>query len=332
MSLARVLVMDTSLQPGEPGGIRMLEEAGVDLRFQSLPISVGAQEFARYLDGCIGVLAGSHVYNDELFTAVPDLRIVARLGVGYDAIDLKAATGHDVAVTTTPGTLEFAVADHVFGMILNLAHHIGQDDRAIRRGEWRPMWGFDVWRKTLGIAGMGRIGKMVVQRARGFEMRILAYDPYPDVAFAEANGVELVSFEELLRQSDYLTLHMPMQPDTAKLINAQTLALMKPTAFLINCARGGVIDEDALYDALASGRIAGAGLDVRAVEPPTDNRFAEFENVVLTPHDSGTTDGRRLACGSMAAGSVLSVIRGEKPAGLLNHEVWPSLERRLRSS
>jgi phosphoglycerate dehydrogenase-like enzyme len=251
--------------------------------------------------------------------------------VGYDAIDLKAATAHDVAVTTTPGTLEFAVADHVFGMILNLAHHIGQDDRAIRRGEWRPLWGVDVWRKTLGVAGLGRIGKMVVQRACGFEMRVLAYDPYPDVAFAEANGVELVSFEDLLRRSDFVTLHMPLQPDTARLINEGTLALMKPSAFLINAARGGVVDEDALYDALANHRIAGAGLDVRAVEPPTDNRFAEFENVVLTPHDSGSTDGRRVACSSMAAGSVLSVIRGERPAGLLNPEVWPSLERRLRS-
>jgi len=300
----------------------LLEEAGLELRFMPTPPATAATELIRRLQGCFAVLAGSQYYTAEVFQAVPELSIVARLGVGYDAIDVNAATAHGVAVTTTPGTLEWAVADHTLGLIIALAHHIPGDDQSIRRGEWRPTWGVDVWRKTLGLVGLGRIGRGVAQRARGFEMRILAHDPAPDLAFVQANAIELVSLEDLLRQSDFVSLHAPLAEGTHKLMNAERLALMKPSAFLINTARGPLIDEDALYAALQAGRLGGAGLDVRAEEPPTDNRFAEFANVVLTPHDSGMTDGRWLACGNMAARSILSVLHGERPDGLLNPDVW----------
>jgi D-3-phosphoglycerate dehydrogenase len=322
--MAAVLVADGMSRPGEEGGIRLLEEAGVELRFVSLPpAKATAATLIQQLHGCMGVLAGMQVFNDEVFAGAPDLRIVARLGVGFDAIDVAAATRHGVAITTTPGTLEWAVADHTFGLILALAHHITQDDRAIRRGEWRPFWGVDVWRKTLGIIGLGRIGHMVARRAHGFEMRILACEPKPDMAFVQEYGIEVVPLEELLQRSDFVTLHTPLNPETSLLINAERLALMHPGAYLINTARGGLVDEDALYEALTRGAIAGAGLDVRQVEPSTDARFAALDTVVLTPHDSGLTDGRRIACGTMAAQSVLSVLRDETPAGLLNPAMWP---------
>ena len=147
------------------------------------------------------------------------------------------------------------------------------------------------------------------------------------MAFVREYGIELVTLEELLRGSDFVSLHTPLTPETRNLINAERLALMKPGAYLINTARGGLIDEDALYEALSTGAIAGAGLDVRQVEPPTDTRFSRLENVVLTPHDSGLTDGRRLACGTMAARGILSVLRDDRPEGLLNPEMW---ERRRR--
>jgi D-3-phosphoglycerate dehydrogenase len=286
------------------------------------PATTMAAELIHHLQGCMGVLAGSQAFTDEVFAGAPELRIVARLGVGYDAIDVEAATRHGVAVTTTPGTLEWAVADHTFGLILALAHHIASDDRAIRRGEWRPHWGVDVWRKTLGLVGLGRIGRMVAQRAHGFEMRILAHEPKPEMDFVQEYGIEVVSLEELLRRSDFVTLHTPLTPETRNMINGERLALMRRGAYLINTARGGLVDEDALYEALSTGAIAGAGLDVRRVEPPQDARFSDLDNVVLTPHDAGLTDGRQLACGTMAANGILSVLRDERPQGLLNPDVW----------
>jgi D-3-phosphoglycerate dehydrogenase len=172
------------------------------------------------------------------------------------------------------------------------------------------------------LVGLGRIGQMVARRALAFDMRVLAHDPYADRAFAEAGGIELISLEELLAESDFVSLHAPLTPETNRLMDARRLALMKPTAFLINTARGGLIDEDALYEALRSNKLGGAGLDVRVEEPPTDARFSTLENVIMTPHMAGMTDGRRLACGLMAAEGILRVLRGERPEGLVNPEVW----------
>ena len=322
-----VLVTDSLSRPGEGGGIGLLEDAGLKLRFQSFP-STSSADLIERLQGCFAVLASGHRYTDQVFAAVPELCVVARLGVGYDAIDLEAATRHGVCITTTPGTLEWAVADHAMGMIINLAHHIAQDDRALRRGEWRPFYGLDVTGKTLGLIGLGRIGQMVAKRARGFDMRILTHEQRPDPAFVAAHGIELASLEHLLAQSDFVSLHLPLTPETVKLINAERLALIKPGAYLINTARGGLVDEDALFEALQSGRLGGAGLDVRNPEPPVDSRFSTLENVLLTPHVAGLTDGRKLACGIMAATGILSVLRGERPAGLINAEAWESPARR----
>ncbi|HVA88277.1 MAG TPA: phosphoglycerate dehydrogenase [Chloroflexota bacterium] len=323
-----VLVTDSLARPGEGGGIGLLENAGLELRFQSFPRDSPAAELISHLQGCFAVLAAGHRYTEEVFAALPELCVVARLGVGFDAIDLAAATRRGVCITTTPGALEWAVADHTMGLILNLAHHIGQDDRAIRRGEWRQFYGLDVTGKTLGLVGLGRIGQLVAQRARGFDMRILAHEPRPDPAFVERHGIELVLLDHLLAQSDFVSLHLPLTPQSTRLLNSERLALMKPGAYLINTARGGLIDEDALFDALQGGRLGGAGLDVRDPEPPHDPRFSNLENIVLTPHVAGLTDGRWLACGAMAATGILRVLRGERPDGLVNAEVWESPARR----
>ncbi|HXT37199.1 MAG TPA: phosphoglycerate dehydrogenase [Chloroflexota bacterium] len=323
-----VLVTDSLARPGEGGGIGLLEDAGLELRFQSFPRDCPAAELISHLRGCFAVLAAGHRYTDAVFAALPELCVVARLGVGFDSIDLEAATRRGVCITTTPGTLEWAVADHTIGTMINLAHHISQDDRAIRRGEWRQFYGLDVTGKTLGLVGLGRIGQMVAQRARGFEMRILAHEPRPDPAFVARHGIELVPLDDLLAQSDFVSLHVPFMPQTHHLINAERLARMKPGAFLINTARGGLIDEDALFDALQAGKLGGAALDVRDPEPPRDPRFSALENVVLTPHVAALTDGRWLACGTMAATGILRVLRGERPDGLVNPEVWESPARR----
>lgn len=329
--MSTVLVTDALTQPGEDGGVSLLEEAGIQLRFHPCPGTVPTQELISLLEGCDAVLAGGQRYSREVFQARPRLRVVARLGVGYDAIDLGAASEYGVAVTITPGTLEWAVADHTFGMIIALGHKMIQYDRAIRQGVWRPYWAVDVFRKTLGIVGFGRIGQGVAQRARGFEMRILAHDPFASPELASSVGVELVTLEELLAASDYVSLHLPLNDQTRGLMNGTRLAQMKQGAFLINTARGPLVDEDALYGALLSGHLGGAGLDVRGEEPTGDTRFDSLENVVLTPHVAGLTDGRRIACGTMAANSILQVLGGQRPPGLVNADGWQAVLNRLRA-
>ncbi len=322
--MTRVLITYGGTQPGEIGVVQRLEAAGCELKFAAGEPSTPARDLIDWLDGCDVVVAGSEPYTEEVFRNSPRLRHIQRFGVGFDAIDLAAATRHGVVVSTAPGTNDWGVADHTIGLMLVLAHNILRDDRAVRAGLWRTrsVLGQDLWRKTLGIVGLGRIGKGVARRARGFDMRVLAAEPEPDLEFCRLHGVELVPLETLLRESDFVSLHLPLSSETVGFMDAARFALMKPGAYFINTARGGLVDEDALYEALVSGRLAGAGLDVRAVEPPTDTRFFELENVVLTPHTAPNTVGVWLATGQLCAENVLRVLRGEQPEGLRNPEVW----------
>jgi D-3-phosphoglycerate dehydrogenase / 2-oxoglutarate reductase len=304
-----------------------LREAGLALRFGSGRPTTPVAAVIESVRGCAAVIAGGEPYTAEVFDAVPELQLVTRFGVGFDAVDVEAASERGVLVATTPGTNDWAVADHAMGLIIDLAHGISRHDRAVRRGEWRAIRGVDVWRQTLGIVGLGRIGKGVARRARGFDMRVIAHEPYPDRAFVAAYGIELVSMEEVFRQGDFVTLHLPASRETEKLVDASKLALMKPTAYLINTARGKLVDEDALYAAVRSGRIAGAGIDAWTVEPMNDPRWADLDNVVLTPHSAPSTDGVWAAGWEMATAIVLKVLHGEKPTQLLNPDVW---ERRRR--
>jgi D-3-phosphoglycerate dehydrogenase len=191
-----------------------------------------------------------------------------------------------------------------------------------RSRQWQRPLGRDVAGATLGIVGLGRIGKGVAQRASGFEMTVLAYEPYPDLEFCKQWKVELVELDELLRRSDYVTVHAPGEGDNDRLINAERLALMKPTAILVNTARGVLVDEDALYAALTEGRIGGAGLDVRLHEPPQDDRFEALKNIVLTPHVAGSTPAAQELSAQMVVQSVLQAGRGEQPHGLVNPSAW----------
>ncbi|MGH3550075.1 MAG: NAD(P)-dependent oxidoreductase [Pseudonocardiaceae bacterium] len=208
--------------------------------------------------------------------------------------------------------------------MIDLAHGISRHDRAMRRGEWQPHRGVDMWQATLGIVGLGRIGRAVARRAIGFDMRLIAHEPYPVMEFVEEHHIELMSLDDVLRQSDYVTLHLPAMPETERIINAAKLALMKPSAFLINTGCGNLVDEDAVYAAVKSGEIAGAGIDAWTIEPMTDPRWAELDNVVLTPHSAANIDGVWAASAALAAEIVVQAMGGEKPAQLLNPEVWAS--------
>jgi D-3-phosphoglycerate dehydrogenase / 2-oxoglutarate reductase len=302
--------------------IRPLQEAGLELRFRGSPPTTPVADVIENARGCPAIIAAGEPYTTEVFEALPELRLVARYGVGFDAVDVPAATRNGVMVTTCPGTNDWAVADHAFGLILDLAHRISRHDRAIRAGAWQAFRGVDVWQKTLGIVGLGRIGKGVARRARGFDMRVIAYEPFPDRAFVQEHGVELVPLDEVFRQSDFVTLHLPASAETERIVDRSKLELMKPSAYLINTARGKLVDEDALYEAVTSGGIAGAGLDAWTQEPMTDPRWRGLDNVVLTPHSAPATDGVWTAGWAMVSDIVLTVLRGERPRGLLNPEVW----------
>ncbi|MCP9489454.1 MAG: phosphoglycerate dehydrogenase [Solirubrobacteraceae bacterium MAG38_C4-C5] len=307
-----------------PGRLRA---GGLELRLGSGKGTTSEADVIASLEGCAAVIAGQEPYTAEVFDACPTLRLVVRFGVGFDAVDVAAASERGVLVATIPGTNEWGVADHALGLMLDLAHGISRHDRAMRRGEWQAQQGVDLWQATLGIVGLGLIGRSVARRAAGFDMRVIAYEPYPVMEFVEEHGVELTSIEDVFRESDFVTLHLPSMPETEKSVDTSKLALMKPTAFLINTARGNLVDEDALYAAVQSGQIAGAGVDAWAAEPMTDPRWAELENVVLTPHSGASTHGVWTASGEMAAEIVLKVLRDEQPDQLLNSEAW---ERRRR--
>lgn len=242
--------------------------------------------------------------------------------MGYDRVDVPAATRHGVAVAMAFGTNHEAVADGAFTLMASIAGRIVMRDRQVRSGGWGDAFHQGLWRATVGVIGMGRIGRAFIRRCSGFEMRVLCHDPAGDLAWAASNGVELVSLERLLRESDFISLHAPWTRDTERLINAERIALMKKTAYLVNTARGQLVDEEALADALEAGHIAGAGIDCFTREPPAGSRLLQLDNVILTPHSTGMDVTAEHAMANRCIDSILAVWRGEDPGApyVLNPE------------
>lgn len=327
-----VCIAPPSLSPDDEHGlVPILRQRGWRLRFLATSAGTTAHEVIDQLRDCRVVVAGGEPYTHEVFAALPRLEHVARFGVGFDAVDVEEATRHGVVVSVTPGAMDDAVADHAIALMFALARRLGSLDRSVRAGQWQGAPGADVWGATMGIIGLGRIGRAVARRARGLNMRICAHELQPDDTFVAEYGIKLVSLEQLLRESDFVSLHTPVTPDTAELINAGTLALMKPTAYIINTARGGLIDEEALYGALVNGGIAGAGLDTRAQEPPSDPRMAKLDNVVSTPHCAAITPRSFAAVGRMVLRNIDDVSARRKPDTLLNPDVWDRFLQRQRT-
>jgi phosphoglycerate dehydrogenase-like enzyme len=248
--------------------------------------------------------------------ANPRLRVICRIGVGYDAVNVHAATERGILVTISPGNSE-AVAEHTFGLILSLVKNFMWQDQQIRLGAWPRHTTHPLRGKTLGVVGLGRIGKQVALRAAAFRMPVIAAEPVPDHAFVAQHGIRLVPHETLFAEADVVTLHLPLVPDTYRLIDRRYLTLMRPTAYLINTARGGVVHQTDLIDALAARRIAGAGLDVYEHEPLGDSPLATLDNVVLTAHTAGVDAlaSEEMAC--LAAQTAVQVLRGEWPAEMI---------------
>jgi D-3-phosphoglycerate dehydrogenase len=249
----------------------------------------------------------------EAIAAAPVLKVVARAGVGLDNVDIKAATTAGVMVVNAPTSNIISAAELTVGHILSLARHIPAAHAALAQGQWKrsAYTGVELFEKTVGIIGLGRIGALITARLQAFGVNVIAYDPYVTSARAQQLGVTLVTLDELLAQSDFITIHMPKTPETTGMISDEQLAVMKPTAFIVNVARGGLIDEDALHRALTSGTIAGAGLDVFVSEPPKESPLLALPNVVVTPHLGASTDEAQEKAGVSVAKSVRLALSGE---------------------
>lgn len=282
---------------------------------------------ARECDGLVTLLTDK--IDAELMDAAPRLKVVANYAVGFDNIDVKAATARGIWATNTPGVLTETTADLAFALLMACARRIAEGRDYAKAGKWRtwgPMllMGQDIHGATLGIAGMGRIGYAMAQRGKGFGMTILYHDAIRNEKAENDLGATYVSMDELLSRSDFLSLHVPLTPETRHLINAESLKRMKPNAVLVNTARGPVVDTTALYEALKAGRIFAAGLDVTDPEPlPADNPLYTLDNCLIVPHIASASFETRSRMAEMAAENLLAGLAGRTPPNCLNPETKP---------
>ena len=315
MNGKKVLINVYHLAERKAPYLQRLRDAGFELEFNRFKRQQNEDELIAALPNAFATFAGGEPYTERVLAspAARDLKILARFGVGYDKVDVKAATQHGVVVAMAFGANHESVADGAFALMAACAGDIVNRDRLVRTGGWGSAFHLGLWHSTVGLVGMGRIGRALAKRCQGFDMRVIASDPAPDRAWAQANNVTLMPLAQLLRESDFVSLHAPWNPETESMINAERLALMKPSAYLINTARGHLVDEDALYHALKARTIAGAGIDAFRREPPTGSLLLSLDNIVFTPHSSGMDITAEHAMANRVIDSILAMWNGQDP-------------------
>lgn len=267
------------------------------------------------------LLTGVDQVTAKVINAADELKVISKFGTGVDNIDVAAATQKGVIVTNAPGMNSDAVADMTFSLILSIARRIPFANDQVRKGNWPLIVGTEICNKTLGLIGLGQIGKRVAMRAGGFNMKILAYELLPDEQFVQELGINLVPLNRLLQESDFVSIHVPLTSETKDLIKTEQLEMMKSTAYLINTARGGIVDENALHAALESGEIAGAAFDVFKEEPLKEKALIELDNFIATPHISPFTKEAIENAEKLSAQNIIDVLKGQFPPFILNPKV-----------
>lgn len=325
--MPKALIAPTALAKLEGQHLQILRDAGFELVFPNVSHQLNEDELFAILPGMSAAVAGMEPYTPRVLDACPSLRVIARVGVGYDAVDVPAATSRGVAVAIVPGTNQESVAEHTFCLLLGLTRRLVEKHNSMKAGRWERGIVLPVRGTTLGIVGLGRIGKAVAVRGAAFGMRLLAYEPFPDAAFAAAHKVEFVSLEKLLAESDFVSLHLPLDAASRQIINKKTLGLMKKTAYLVNTARGGLVNEDDLAEALKSGTIAGAALDVFEREPPIGSPLPALDNVLMTPHEAGIDRKSLQDMALAAAQAVVDLSQGKWPTEKI---VNPAVKEKFR--
>jgi phosphoglycerate dehydrogenase-like enzyme len=323
--MPRVLVVPPIIRDQPNLNREILEAGGFDVVYPTVHETyLDRPTLLENLRGIDAVVAGAERYDEEVFSQ-SHLRVVARFGVGYDAVDVGTATRRKIAVTITAGANEDSVAEQSLALIFGVFRQVPRRDRDVRNGEFRRSVGARIRGKTLGLVGLGRIGRALAWRAAGLGMNVIACDPCADAAYCDGHRINLCQLETLLRTADIVSLHLPGGPETKHLINAETLRLMKPSAVLINTARGTLVDEVALIDALKQGTILAAGLDVFEREPlPADNPLMHLENVVVSPHVAGWDYESIAAMAEISARCVVDLYQGRWPEGcVVNDQLRP---------
>jgi len=332
MAKYRVLVGAPIELKGQRLSEKLLEEAGCEVVYPPGGLGKDEDKVREALADVDAILASMEPLNAATMGQAERLKVIARNGVGYDAVDTDYCTERGIVLTNTPGALSDAVAEETFGLILALTRHITRGDRTVKGGEYDVPFGEDLAAMTLGVIGGGHIGGEVIRRGMAFKMKVLVCDPYADAARIKELGGELASMDELLTEADIVSFHLPLTPESQNMVDADFLKKMKKGSYLINTARGGVVDEPALIEALQSGHLAGAGLDVQVSEPAVgvSLELAKLENVVAMPHCGSKTYTTRERMSMWAAQSIIDLLEGKEPEHVVNREVLAKLDLKAR--
>lgn len=299
---------------------RLLERNGFEVLENTFDRPYTTQEIQKESAQIAAAIVGPDQWNEDVFSAAPNLKIITRFGVGTDNIDLKAATRHGIVVTNAKGQNAAAVAEQAITLMLCLLRKIPFLDRHIRSGEWARVVGRNLDGKVIGLLGFGMIAQKLAAKLAGFDVKLIAYDKYPNYEAANRLGVTFTSFDEILTQSNIVSLHLPASEETFEIINHTSLEKMKKGSFLINTARGALVNEQDLYQALTSGHLAGAALDVYGIEPTSsDNILFTLDNVICTPHTSGDTLDTYHDISMTTAQAIIDFFNGKQPLNQLNN-------------
>lgn len=293
--------------------VHYLESEGCEVVILPADISNNEERLAKALEDVDGLIVGVEKITHNVLCHVPKLKVIAKHGAGVDNIDLQAAAEKAIPVAFAPGANRHAVADLAMGLMLSLAREIPRSFTQVRNGEWPRVIGFEMFGKTLGVIGTGKIGKEVIRRAQGFQMKILAFDLYPDQELSQSGLVIYVPLDQLYKEADFITIHTDLNEQSKAMIAKPQLEAMKPTVFIVNTARGGIIDEQDLYTALVERKIGGAALDVFSSEPVKESLLLELPNFIATPHMAGYTYEALREVGMITARNVLNALKGEQP-------------------
>ena len=316
----KILVTPTSLQPGKNDNVlTILQAFSNDLVFNTTGRPLTEDELIPLLHDCDGYIAGLDFITKKVIASCPKLKIISRYGAGYDRVDIKAAKDHGIVVTNTPGVNAQAVGELAFALILSIARKIPYLNTQTQRGHWIRSTGIELKEKTLGIIGLGAIGKVVAKCGQGFNMNIIAYDPYINEAYCKENNIKLSTFNDAIHNADIISLHLPLTNQTQHLIGKEAIALMKPGAILLNTSRGGIIDENAAYEALKAGHLGGLGLDAFETEPPENSPLFELDNVVVTPHTGAHTKEATMNMATLSIQNLIDVLSNRDCPYIVNN-------------
>jgi len=314
----KILITPRSFASFSDKSLKMLAERNYKIERNNTGRPYEKEEMLKLIKDIDGIIIGIDELSAVIIGKANKLKVISKYGTGLDNIDIDVATNKKIIVTNTPTANVDAVADFAFGLILSLARRIPEADKKTKSGKWGKIIGKSVWEKTIGIIGLGKIGKQVAKRAKGFDMNILAFDIVKDKKSAKKYGIKYVKLEKLLRKSDYITIHIPLNYATRNMISYEELEKIKESAFLINTSRGGIVDEKALYDALKNNKLRGAALDVYKNEPLRESPLTELDNVIMTPHISAYTEEAIENMSIQAAQNLIDVLEGREPQNRVN--------------